>query len=125
VNATILIPSHGHAILTRPENGRKSVLEPKTCDAANGMWVITHRHNKPTFTTRVDWSEFGVWGFPTFGPVYRGTGPIVTVAPSEADGGVKPNGRPYVDPRLAGVLKRAAKKVVTAKKRAPRARAKG
>lgn len=128
VTVHLLTPSHDSPVLTKPEAGRNAVKEPKECDVANGMWVVTHRHNKMTMENRIDYSEFGNWNMPTFGPVYTGTGPIVTVAPSEADGGVLPWGRSYVPPAAAprkrpqptkkaakklakGVAKRARKKV--------------
>ncbi|MEY2458974.1 MAG: hypothetical protein QOG30_804 [Acidimicrobiaceae bacterium] len=110
VNISLLVPAHGQGILERVEDGRNAVKEPKTCTDANGMWVITHRRNKPTYTKRVDWSEFGVWFMPTFGPVYEGVGPIVTVAPSEADGGVKPYGRAYIPPAAPARRRRPVKR---------------
>jgi hypothetical protein len=122
VTVHLLTPPHGNQpVLTRIEGGRNAAKEPKECDVANGMWVISHRYNNPTYKMRIEYSEFGVWFLPTFGPVYSGDGPIVTVAPSEADGGVAPWGREYGAPgRLANrVAKKATKKKATKKKKLP------
>jgi hypothetical protein len=63
------------------------------------MWVITHHTNRMHMKQRIDYSEFGNWHTPTYGPTYKGVGPIETVQPSEGDGGVKPWGREFTTPR--------------------------
>jgi hypothetical protein len=98
VTVHLLTPAHGHAVLTSPANGRNPQLDPTDCDIDNGMWLVTHKRHRRELAMTTDNSEFAVWKFPALGPVYFGEGPIVVVAPSEIDGGVAPDGRPFVAP---------------------------
>jgi hypothetical protein len=70
--------------------------------SAKGMWVISHREHAQLPMRPADaGTPSGQWLIPEFGPAYVGVGPIVCVQPSEADGGVKPFGRPYRELALA------------------------
>lgn len=66
--------------------------------APKGMWLVTQREHAqlPSPRTSIG-GRSGEWMIPPFGPTYVGCGPIVCVQPTEADGGVKPFGRPFVD----------------------------
>jgi hypothetical protein len=116
VTLHLLTPSHNHYVLTSPGDGRNAVVNPTSSACANGMWVVTHQKNKLTMTNRIDYSEFGDWTTPTFGPIYQGTGPIVVVSPSEADGGVNCWGRPLTAPGTTAPAKKSAAKKATKKK---------
>ena len=94
VTVHMLTPSHNHFVLTSPGDGRAAVLNPDDSECANGMWVVTHQKNKMQMKYHIDYSEFGNWHTPTYGPTYEGVGPIVVVSPSEQDGGVSCWGRP-------------------------------
>lgn len=65
--------------------------------APKGMWLLTQREHAQLLAPRTSTGgRAGAWMVPPFGPTYVGCGPIICVQPSEADGGVKPFGRPYV-----------------------------
>jgi hypothetical protein len=127
VTLHLLTPSHNHYVLTSPGDGRDAEVNPTSSACANGMWVITHQKNKMSMTYRIDYSEFGNWTTPTYGPVYQGTGPIVVVSPSEKDGGVSCWGRPYTAPGTTSTTtaakKATKKKKAAAKKTVPRKQA--
>jgi hypothetical protein len=118
VTVMLATPGHGKPVLESPLAGKGFVENPpdSTWDPAEGereppsngvfsdnggprqapkgMWVITHAdHAQLPATPDEGPTTSGRWSIPSFGPTYVGVGPIVTVAPSEIDGGVRPNGR--------------------------------
>ena len=65
--------------------------------APKGMWLLTQREHAQLLSPRTSLgAPAGAWMVPPFGPTYVGCGPVICVQPSEADGGVKPFGRPWV-----------------------------
>jgi hypothetical protein len=68
-----------------------------------GMWVVTHRYHleMPDLPDHYPTAS-GQWAIPEFGPTYVGLCDVVCVEPSEADGGVNPYGRVYLEPTAAG-----------------------
>lgn len=98
VTVHLLTPAHGHPVLSSPMAGRNATKDPTDPKINYGMWVITHDHHDKTTAITTDDSEFAVWSLPTLGPVFTGQGPVIVVSPSEEDGGVAPNGRPFVAP---------------------------
>lgn len=114
VTMMLATPGHGKPVLESPIAGWNHVLNPSsdwtpTGDlpvtpppapgalddlAPKGMWVITHTDHAQMPTTPDEGAtSSGRWTVPAFGPSYVGVGEIVTVAPSERDGGVRPQGR--------------------------------
>ena len=96
------------------------IEEPLSANGTYGMWVTSQSvHNKHICAVpvrpaeiekrRMTPQELAKWQYkhthagtgigqvlaPHFGPVYQGTGGVVTVQPCEVDGGVLPQGRPY------------------------------
>jgi hypothetical protein len=59
------------------------------------MWVISHPKNVATKHHIVTDSPSGDWSGLSIMPVIKGTGAVITWQLAEADGGVRPNGRPY------------------------------
>jgi hypothetical protein len=119
VTAVLATPGSGKPVLENPGMG-EGALEATTTHAtpppempwsappsdparnpqqsAKGMWVITHAEHAQLPTRAADvGTGSGDWRVPAFGPTYVGLGPIVCVQPSEADGGVRPFGRSFVD----------------------------
>jgi hypothetical protein len=69
-------------------------------ESRHGMWVVTHTNNKAYVVgspTTASGTKSGEWPSPVPGRV-RGTDAIVTVAPSQADGGVLADGLRFVAP---------------------------
>jgi hypothetical protein len=105
VTLHLLTPGHGDVVLSSPlappqPLGDAYELEPTGCEGGLGQWVVTYEdHQKVDVPPTSTPSGSGNIPLPAVGSVYFGTGNIVTVQPSEAGGGVLPNGRPYVAPR--------------------------
>lgn len=113
-------PGSGKPVLENPDLGEGStrpssssvadaepapVLPPASDPARNpqqsamGMWVITHAgHAQLPVLSGARGTPAGEWHIPAFGPTYVGVGDVVCVQPSEADGGVRPFGRPFEPP---------------------------
>jgi hypothetical protein len=126
VTVLIASPGSGTPLLERPDLGRgalrvtgllsegaaatRFLARPIGTDiglAAKGMWVVSHEDHMlldPPNTWKG--SQHGKWRIPPFGPSYVGIGDIVVVQPSEADGGVFPDGVRY-DQRSVPERKRA------------------
>jgi hypothetical protein len=98
VSVHVLTPAHGHPVLSTPMAGRNTQLNPTDCSGLYGMWLITHEAHDKHVEWTTDNSEFAVWNLPMLGPVYKGVGDVIVVAPSEEDGGVAPNGRTFEAP---------------------------
>ena len=100
VTAIFATPGHGEGLrntpLAPPNAKAKEGYEvaPQKCSGDNGMWVITHGYQEPRLTTTTTPSPMGAW--PTIGTAYQSRGPVICVAPAEAEGGVLPGGRAYV-----------------------------
>ena len=76
-----------------PPDGDGPHLQPK------GLWVVTHREHAQLSTTPDDGgTTSGQWFIPPFGPTYVGVGDVICYRPDEFDGGVRPEGRPYLPP---------------------------
>lgn len=71
---------------------------------ARGHWVVGHVNNRPHpyVGGTVAPTPAGAITLPTLLTMWVGEGDIVTVAPSEPDGGVLANGRPYTAPTNGG-----------------------
>ncbi len=113
-------PGSGKPLLENPESGAGALVPTSTRvpglgagpegpgpsaparnvdEAPKGMWVVTHaEHVQLPAQTPTLGTPSGRWIIPAFGPTYVGLGPVVCVQPSEADGGVRPAGRPYQPP---------------------------
>jgi hypothetical protein len=94
------VPGNGHPLLTTPmsppaRNNPDYAVGPG-CQGDEGLWVITHTTETPHTVETSAPSSSGHWIYPIWGSVYEGTGPIVTVAPAEIDGGVLAAGRHFV-----------------------------
>ena len=80
--------------------GPTSTADP--LQSPKGMWVISHADHVQLSAPPDDRpSPSGSWVIPPFGPTYVGVGPVICVQPDERDGGVRPFGRPYVDPDVS------------------------
>lgn len=100
VTVIFAVPGNGHPLLTSPlAPPARSLPEygcpPAACSGARGLWLIGHSREVAHHVRSHGPSLVGDWVLPHFGQVFEGEGPIVTVAPSEADGGVLAAGRPY------------------------------
>ncbi|MGH9137434.1 MAG: hypothetical protein ACRD0G_10365 [Acidimicrobiales bacterium] len=118
VTVLLATPGSGRPVLERPLAGQDARLAdgpdaegqppselpatPSPLRGANaaskGMWVVSHRDhvllpNLPASRA----SRAGQWLLPSFGPAYVGVGSVEIVSPSEADGGVAPFGRSFVE----------------------------
>lgn len=94
-------PAQGDPVLTSPlappqRNLPDYARDPKSAAGAEGMWVVTHETQQVEMAITTEPSGLGQWRFPQWGPVYVGTGDVVTVQPSEADGGVLSGGRAWI-----------------------------
>ena len=101
VTVIFATPANGHPVLTSPlappQRSLPEYVEPPSSTVGErGQWVITHASHVAHHDITSRPTESGRWVYPNFGRVYEGTGDIVTVAPSEADGGVLSSGRSYV-----------------------------
>src|SRR5262245_4888937 len=105
VTLILATPGTGDPVLSDPTKGRTSAdfkVNPTNTRTSqgkerhHGMWVVTHEDHEmlPLLTTAP--SEVGDWVYPTFTATFRGVGDVVVVQPSEADGGVLAEGRPFV-----------------------------
>jgi hypothetical protein len=105
VHLHLLTPGHGDVVLTSPKSppqpgGSFYELEPQRCAGPMGQWIVTYEdHKQVPYTPTSAPSTSGNMPLPPVGSLYFGDGKIVTVQPSEAAGGVRPFGRPYVQPR--------------------------
>ncbi|MHB8464269.1 MAG: hypothetical protein ACYDH6_21170 [Acidimicrobiales bacterium] len=103
VTVILCTPGVSDPVLTSPlsppqRGGKDYQLEPRSCSASEGLWVITHEHEVVHRALTTEPTAQGKWSLPHWGPVYVGTGAVVTVNPSEADGGVLPSGRAWTPP---------------------------
>lgn len=99
VTVILATPADTGVVLDSPLNGRDRVKNPTSIRgrrgqvARQGMWVVTATQHTQVTTTTTRPGPLGQWVLPM--SMWLGTGPVVTVAPSEQDGGVAAGGRPY------------------------------
>jgi hypothetical protein len=101
VTVVFCTPGQGDPVLTSPlsppqRNLPDYAFEPTSCAAAEGMWVVAHADEEVHYVRTTAPTASGQWVYPHFGPVYVGKGDVVTVQPSEPDGGVLSGGRQWV-----------------------------
>jgi len=119
VTVHIHTPSHDRSnLLTSPVRPGYTTPEyqdeinfppPLPSDGKRGMWVVAHLYQElvnPPFAGPVvsgpsealdgHPDQKAPWKLPRFGAVYHSQGDIVTVRPSEPNGGVLADGRPYI-----------------------------
>lgn len=120
-------PGHyGGQLIAQPANGRNMPpANPTKADVDNGMWVITHAHHvrhRPPPTTNA--SSPGQIRKPYLGLVVQDDGPMLVLSPTEADGGVRGEGRKYtpVTPARVAAKRKAPPKKKAQPKRTPAAK---
>jgi hypothetical protein len=102
----LLTPTHGkpaEPTLLRPTSsapgtpGAPYQVNPVRAEGDQGLWAVgallEQRHDPEPASAR--WVSPGTFPRPQLGPTYEGRGEVVVVAPSETQGGVLPDGRPY------------------------------
>jgi hypothetical protein len=107
VTVLLLTPTHGkpaEPTLLRPTEtspadppGAPYAVNPERADGDQGLWAIGSlvEERVDPEATSAQWVAGGHFPRPHLGPTYEGKGDVVVVAPSEAQGGVLPAGRPY------------------------------
>ena len=112
VTVHINTPSHRHSNLLKspvrapgyhtPDYQDEEPPKPRLNPIGErGMWVISHKRQDlvpqpyPGPLTTQNSPTGAAWTVPWFGGMVHSHGPIVTVQPSEPNGGVLPGGRPY------------------------------
>lgn len=99
VTVVLATPADTGVVLDSPVNGRDCTVNPVSTDdgkgatASQGMWVVTATKHLQASVPSTAPGALGQWALPA--AIWHGTGPVVTVAPAEKDGGVAPHGRPY------------------------------
>ena len=110
-NSNLLQSPVRHAGYNTPEyRDEINFPPPLPSDGMRGMWVISHLHNDlvpvpsppngpviavPSAVDQERPDQKAKWAVPWFGGVVHSQGDIVVVQPSEPNGGVLANGRPY------------------------------
>jgi hypothetical protein len=97
-------PGMGSGILDSPKRPpelqrRGYEFEPTAADDVQGMWVVRQARQVTRVADTTAGSPLGMWTMPTPGAAVRSEGPVVCASPSEADGGVRPGGRAFTEPR--------------------------
>jgi hypothetical protein len=97
VEVHFLIPGvYGSQVLLDPKGGKFAPPQPIDPTANNGMWLVSHeKHTRVLAMVTSDPGSAGQWTFPVLGHLIKDAGEIITVCPSEPDGGVAPGGRAY------------------------------
>jgi hypothetical protein len=100
VTVHFLIPGHyGSQVLKQPATGlnKPPQQNPDTANDANGMWLVSFAtHTRVNGVVSTDPGSAGDIHAPSPGPILKDEGELIVLAPHEFDGGVAPNGRPYV-----------------------------
>jgi hypothetical protein len=98
VDLVLATPGTGAPLLTDLTAGKPGVKDPPgPVTDPQGMWVIAHQKNLPTQFHVVTDRPSGDWTGLAIMPLIKGTGAVITWELAEADGGVLPNGRPFVE----------------------------
>ena len=115
VSVLLLTPTHGKPVeptLLRPlpatdgsprrpssrKPGRPYAVNPERAEGDFGMWAVGSllEYRRDPDAESGKWVRSGQFPRPRLGPTYVSKGDVVVVAPPEDQGGVLPNGRPYL-----------------------------
>lgn len=92
LNSPIRPPSTASSRAMRPYE-----VDPDEATGRQGLWVVSQTYHQSWTPTPGSYpTPPGEWRPPTLGAPIRSLGPVVTVAIAEIEGGVLPDGRPYV-----------------------------
>jgi hypothetical protein len=94
------VPEYRDEIDPNPLPPNVDPKPPLPYGAEHGMWVIAHTQQEvvplPSNGPVVSGNTQTTWTVPSFGGMVWSHGALVAVQPSEPNGGVLPDGRPYV-----------------------------
>jgi hypothetical protein len=99
VTALLCTPGNGAQVWGTPNQGGAEKVDTSGANHINdrhGLWLVCQPTNTFKSVPSTGWSPSGTAGVPEFGAPVRSQGLPITIAPSEGNGGVKPNGRDYV-----------------------------